>query len=450
MTLLSEASTDAFPVEGGTPPDAPGSDHPRPAADAEDLAACYGRVRPASVAFCDPLGPEDLVVQSMADVSPTKWHLAHTSWFFETFLLKDPRSPVGYEDIDPIYGYLFNSYYVSVGDRHCRMKRGTISRPTVADVFAYRDHVDRHMRRLIRALGRDAGLARELGPLVEVGLHHEMQHQELMATDLKHVFASNPSYPVYAAAPPPAERAGPPRWAEFGGGVVRVGHEGEGFSYDNEGPRHRQFVEPFALAERPVTNGEWLAFVEDGGYARPELWLSAGWATVRADPANWAAPLYWEKVDGKWQQFTMSGMRPLDLHEPVCHVSFYEADAYARWAGARLPSEFEWERACASSAAPANGAGDADRFHPRLRPGGGLRGMLGGVWEWTASQYRPYPGYRAPAGALGEYNGKFMADQFVLRGGSCATPPGHARPTYRNFFPAAARWQYSGVRLARD
>lgn len=450
MTLLSESRTDAFPVEGGCPPD--GDADPSPARlDADDLLARFARVRSASRSFCEGLAPEDFVVQTIEDVSPTKWHLAHTSWFFETFLLKHEDSPVDYAEIDPLYAYLFNSYYVSVGDRHCRMKRGTISRPTTAEVFGYRDHVDRHMTLLLKAMKGSADLANALAPLVEVGLNHEQQHQELMATDLKHVFASNPLYPKYVENAPPIEDPGPMRWLRFGEGVREIGHDGDGFAYDNESPRHRVFLEPFELASRPVTNGEWQQFIDDGGYERPEFWLSAAWATLQADRANWSAPLYWDKADGEgWRQFTMSGMRAIDPHEPVHHVSYYEADAFARWSGHRLPSEFEWETACVEAEhAPANLA-DTGHFHPRLTRSDGLTGMIGGVWEWTGSQYTAYPGYRPPAGALGEYNGKFMCNQFVLRGGSCATPPGHVRPTYRNFFAPDSRWQYTGLRLARS
>jgi len=415
-----------------------------PAADA--LAARYDEVRAFTERLCEGLAAEDYVVQSMPDVSPTKWHLAHTSWFFETFVLRPHLAD--YRPIEERYAFLFNSYYVHAGERHCRAQRGYISRPTVAEVYEYRRHVDEAMRELLA--GADEERMQVLEPLITIGLHHEQQHQELMVTDIKHVFSVNPLRPVYRPASPAASPdPGPMGWVTFPGGVEWIGHDGEGFAYDNEGPRHRVFLEPFALADRLVTNGEYLEFMADGGYSRPELWLSLGWAT--AQEQGWTEPFYWEKRDGEWWLFTLSGMRPVDPAEPVCHLSYFEADAYARWADARLPTEEEWEVAAGSASAVGNFAEDR-HFHPRPAAprGEGLRQIFGDVWEWTRSQYTPYPGYQPPPGALGEYNGKFMCNQFVLRGGSGATSATHIRRTYRNFFPPDATWQFTGVRLARD
>jgi ergothioneine biosynthesis protein EgtB len=411
------------------------------------LARAYQQVRAFTERLCQGLAVEDYVVQSMPDVSPTKWHLAHTSWFFETFVLQ-PHLP-GYEPLDPAYAYLFNSYYVQAGERHCRAQRGYLSRPTVEEVYAYRRHVDEHMDELLDTA--DEAKLFALHPLVEIGLNHEQQHQELLITDIKHVFSVNPLRPAYRESAGSDAREAPPlRWVDFPEGVYWIGHEGESFAFDNEGPRHREFLEPFQLASRLVTNGEYLAFMEDGGYQRPELWLSMGWATAQEN--EWTEPFYWEKRDGRWWTYTLAGMREVDPSEPVAHLSYFEADAYARWAGARLPTEAEWEVAAASVPMEGNFA-ESGRFHPRIAPEGGpgeLTQMYGDVWEWTRSQYSPYPGYRPVEGALGEYNGKFMANQFVLRGGSCATSRTHIRPTYRNFFPPDACWQFSGVRLARD
>ncbi len=412
----------------------------------------YRRVRAFTESLTTGLAPEDQVVQSMEDVSPTKWHLAHTSWFWETFVLEPHLN--GYEPRDPRYAFLFNSYYVQAGERHCRAQRGYISRPGVAEVLAYRRHVDDGMLRLLEAEGE--GLSEDLRYLVELGLNHEQQHQELILTDIKHVFSVNPLRPAYrggsAGSLSGSAHPEPVAWVEFPGGVEWVGAPGDGgFVYDNEEPRHRRFLEPFALAHRLVTCGEYLEFMEDGGYDRPELWLSAGWATSRE--RGWTEPFYWERKDDRWVVFTLAGSREVDAAEPVCHLSYFEADAYARWAGARLPSEFEWEVAARTVPVTGNLA-DAGRFHPQ--PAGGasgpptLRQMYGDVWEWTRSQYEAYPGYRPAAGAVGEYNGKFMCNQFVLRGGSCATSRSHIRAGYRNFFPPDACWQFTGVRLARD
>ncbi len=417
------------------------------------MAKHYDEVRGQTETLCDPLEIEDYVVSSMADVSPTKWHLAHTSWFFETFVLA-AHEP-SYRSPDTRYAYLFNSYYVQAGERHCRAKRGLVTRPTVDEVFAYRAYVDEAMRRLIARIADDA--EHPAAALIALGLHHEQQHQELLLTDIKHVFWTNPLRPTYRASPPESARvAAQLAWVEVGEGVYEIGHTGEGFAYDNEGPRHRVFLEPFRLASRLVTNGEFLAFVDDGGYTRPELWLSAGLATVH--DRRWEAPLYWERdADGRWTAFTLGGTRALEgaaLAEPVTHVSYYEADAFARWAaaqweGARLPTEFEWE-ATARVAPVAGRFVDAGRFHPGAAAGvGGLEQLYGDAWQWTQSAYVGYPNYRPAPGAIGEYNGKWMADQWVLRGASCATPASHARLTYRNFFPSDARWQFTGIRLAR-
>jgi len=412
------------------------------------LATRYQRVRDFTAALCAPLAVEDTVIQSMPDVSPTKWHLAHTSWFFETFML---TSQQGYRPFHPRFGYLFNSYYQAVGERHARPQRGLLSRPTLEEVYDYRAHVDAAVLSLLRERGND--LPADLADIVELGLQHEQQHQELILTDIKHVFASNPLRPAYSAvspAPPVSSAAnGGLSWQSYSEGLYAVGHDGEGFAFDNEAPRHRVFLGAFRIATRAVTSGEYRAFLEDGGYRRPELWLSDGWNAVRE--RGWEAPLYWERAGTGWRQMTLAGMRDVDPAEPVCHVSYYEADAFARWAGARLPTEAEWEVAAAAAPAAGNFAEEA-RFHPRPAAGdpAALRQLFGDVWEWTGSAYLPYPGYRPWKGALGEYNGKFMSGQMVLRGGSCATPRSHVRATYRNFFPPDARWQFSGLRLARD
>ncbi len=417
-----------------------------PSLESPSLFERYSAVRAFSEYLCEPLVTEDFVVQSMPDVSPTKWHLAHTSWFFETFVLQ-PHAP-WYRPLDEAYSFLFNSYYVQAGPRHAREQRGYISRPTVEEIFDYRRHVDAAMGRLF---GEESTADSALESLVTLGLHHEQQHQELILTDIKHVLSVNPLRPAYRSRPEAATApAEPLRWVEYSGGVHPIGHEGGGFAYDNEGPRHRVFLEPFQLADRPVTNGEYLEFIEDGGYSRPELWLSLGWAAVEA--GGWQSPFYWERRDDEWWSYTLAGMRPLDPAEPACHITYFEATAYAQWADARLPTEFEWEVAAGASPLEGNFA-DSGRFHPapaEPSSAGGLRQIFGDVWEWTSSHYSPYPGFRPAPGAVGEYNGKFMSNQFVLRGGSCVTPPGHIRATYRNFFPADAAWQFSGLRLARS
>jgi ergothioneine biosynthesis protein EgtB len=411
---------------------------------APSLADRFAAVRRQTEALCEPLETEDYVVSSMPDVSPTKWHLAHTSWFFETFVLAqfDER----YVSPNPKYAFLFNSYYVQAGERHCRAQRGLVTRPTVGEVFAYRAYVDAAMRTLIEQIAGD--VEHPAHAVIELGLHHEQQHQELMLTDIKHVFWTNPMRPAYAPRPRGENsEARPMEWRTVPAGIYRVGHSGAGFAFDNESPSHRVFTDDFRIATRLVTNGDYLAFIEDRGYHRPELWLSNGWAKVRE--ANWEAPLYWERTPDGWTEFTLGGANALNHTDPVCHVSHYEADAFARWAGARLPTEPEWE--IAARGEPVEGPFvEARNFHPAPARGGGLEQLYGDVWQWTQSAYLAYPGYAPAAGAIGEYNGKWMSDQWVLRGASCATPRSHARVTYRNFFPSDARWQFMGLRLAAN
>jgi ergothioneine biosynthesis protein EgtB len=388
----------------------------------------------------------------MAEVSPTKWHLAHTTWFFETFIVK--KWVTGYSPAVPEYAYLFNSYYNAAGDMHRRDLRGLISRPTVDETKRYRTSIDSHIDNLLA--DADEKKLAELEPLITLGIHHEQQHQELLITDIKHVFAQNPLHPVYRERkidPPETDKidVAPVDFIEFDEAIVEIGHDGSGFSYDNEGPRHRALVPAFSLANRLVTNAEYLEFMEDNGYARAEFWLSLGWTTLNEQ--RWSAPLYWEKRDGEWWNFTLSGFRPVDESEPVTHISYFEADAFANWADARLPTEFEWERAAAKIDIEGNFV-ESERFHPkRFTPppqNPDLQQMFGDAWEWTRSAYSPYPGYHAARGALGEYNGKFMCNQYVLRGGSCATSRAHIRKTYRNFFQPDKRWQFTGIRLSRD
>jgi ergothioneine biosynthesis protein EgtB len=412
------------------------------------ILARFHEVRNFSAKLAENLAPEDCVVQSMPEVSPTKWHLAHTTWFFETFILKKYVS--GYRDAVPEYAFLFNSYYNAAGAMHRRDLRGLISRPTVEQTKKYRTSVDADIDELVA--NADEKLFRELEPLVTLGIHHEQQHQELLITDIKHVFAQNPLFPTFRARKIDnnASPAGT-KFVEFDEATIDIGHDGNGFCYDNELPRHRALVLPFALANRLVTNGEYLEFINDNGYARSEFWLSLGWQTVNEQ--SWRAPLYWLERDGEWWNFTLSGLRKVDPNEPVTHLSYFEADAYANWAGARLPTEFEWERAAAKIDIDGNFV-ESERFHPaalsELPRDGKLAQMFGDVWEWTRSSYSPYPGYRAEPGALGEYNGKFMCNQYVLRGGSCATSRTHIRKSYRNFFQPDKRWQFTGLRLARD
>jgi ergothioneine biosynthesis protein EgtB len=395
-----------------------------------DPSRFFRETRALSVKISQPLSAEDQCVQSMPDASPMKWHLAHTTWFFERMLLADEP---GYEQFNPRYDEIFNSYYLGLGTPFTRANRGLLTRPTLDDVLAYRVHVDRAMEKLFaREDKRD---------LIELGLNHEQQHQELMLTDIKHVFSCNPLLPAYhASAPSALEDTAKLEWIGHAGGIVSVGHDGRGFAFDNEGPRHEALLRPFRLAARLVSCGEYRAFIDDGGYRRPEFWLSDGWALAQRE--NWQAPLYWL---GKDRIFTLQGERPINPGEPVCHVSFFEAAAYAAWAGKRLPTEFEWE-AVAGDAPISGNFLDPSVLHPRS----GTGRMFGDVWAWTRSSYDPYPGYRPFEGMASEYNGKFMVGQLVLRGGSCATPPGHLRASYRNFFPPSARWQFSGIRLAED
>jgi ergothioneine biosynthesis protein EgtB len=417
---------------------------PHEASERSSHARRYADIRGQTEALAAPLSPEDCALQSMPDASPVKWHLAHTTWFFETFVLAPQAN--AYEVFDPQFRVLFNSYYHGVGERHPRPERGLVSRPDLATVHAYRAHVDHAMRAL---LARD--LTPESASLIELGMHHEQQHQELILTDLKHLFSRNPLRPAYEARWPllPVKPAAL-TWHRYAPGLTTIGHRGDGFAFDNESPAHQVFVAPFEIASRPVTHGEFAAFIADGGYRRPELWLSLGFDVVQAQ--RWSAPLYWEDRDGRWWTFTLRGMAEIDPHAPVCHVSYFEADAYARWAGARLPTEFEWEVAAREASIDGNFV-DSGVLHPLPSAGssgGSPQQLYGDVWEWTSSSYGPYPGFRVAEGAVGEYNGKFMCSQYVLRGGSCATPASHIRATYRNFFPPEARWQFSGIRLARD
>lgn len=418
------------------------------AADAHEALAAYEALRAMSLSLAAPLTDEDWMLQSMPDASPVKWNLAHVSWFFETFLLK-PHLP-GYEEFHPQFNYLFNSYYNLVGRMYPRPERGLLSRPTAREVRKYRDHVDAAMHRLLETATEQTLCA--VIPLVALGVAHEQQHQELLLTDLKHGMHQNPLRPVvYEArersdtAPGLAPAQG---WVRFEGGLQSFGAESGVFAFDNEGPRHQSWIAPFMLAARPVTNTEFLEFIADGGYLRPELWLADGWARVSAERLR--APLYWRESNGEWLCYTLSGERPLDLAAPVAHISYYEAAAYAEWTGYRLPTEHEWEHASAGVPVEGRFLTAAGFDEPRAAQGEGLLQMFGDVWEWTASPYVAYPGYRTPEGAIGEYNGKFMSSQMVLRGGSCATPEGHIRRTYRNFFPPHARWQFAGLRLARD
>jgi ergothioneine biosynthesis protein EgtB len=397
-------------------------------AEHHDPAARYAAVRAQTEALAAPLSAEDCALQSMPDASPVKWHLGHTAWFFETFVL-------GGKPWKEEFRILFNSYYVGVGERHPRPERGLLSRPSLEEVRAYRRNVDERMQALFRSAAW-----RERAALIELGLNHEQQHQELILTDVKHLFSRNPLLPSYGKdVDLKSNTASPAGWRSFPAGVREIGHAGPGFAFDNETPRHRVFADEFEIAERLVTNAEYRTFIDDGGYRRPELWLSEGWELCRAQ--GWAAPLYWS--DG--MEFTLHGLRAIDPAVPVAHVSYFEADAYARWAAARLPTEAEWEIAARQRALDGNFLESG-----RLHPAAGSASLFGDAWQWTASAYAPYPGFRAASGAVGEYNGKFMVNQYVLRGGSCATPASHVRSSYRNFFPAAARWQFSGIRLARN
>lgn len=414
---------------------------------ASSLASHYTAVRHQTHTLTANLSAEDMMVQSCPEASPAKWHLAHTSWFFETFILSSHLP--SYKPFHPRFRDLFNSYYNAVGQQPEKALRNTFSRPGLEEIRKYRAHIDEHMLNLLQS----GTISSDVRKLVVLGLNHEQQHQELLVTDIKHGLWSNPLHPAYqpANAAPSAEAPPPQRPQLYAEGLYEIGADGESFYFDNEGSRHRVFLRPFRFAMRLATCGEYLSFIEDNGYSRPQLWLSDGWTAVKEN--RWRAPLYWEKSDGQWQQYTCSGLRRVEESEPVCHVSFYEADAFARWAGARLPTEFEWEVAAGSASVEGNLLEDG-KFHPVAAPVVQRENqplqLFGDVWEWTASAYLPYPGYKPASGALGEYNGKFMSGQMVLRGGSCVTPSSHIRATYRNFFPPETRWQFSGIRLADD
>lgn len=409
-------------------------------ADRAEIIARYSAVRASTEKLCAPLQTEDYVVQPMTDVSPPRWHIAHVTWFFEQFVLA--KFVADYQPFHPQYGFLFNSYYNLVGERTERPKRGFLTRPTVKEIYTFRHEIDSRVHRLLETCD-DATLA-ELLPILEVGLNHEQQHQELLITDIKYILFQAPLYPAYLPVDDfSASEDGPSKgWSSFDGGVFEVGHNGAGFAFDNELPKHEQLLRPFRLAADLVSNAQYLEFIQDGGYARPEFWLSDGWDL--ASQQSWKAPLYWLQHEDAWQTHTLYGLRELNPNEPVTHVSYYEADAFARWAGKRLPTEFEWEHAVEKRVQK-----DVESLHPQYRRSDGLC-SIGQTWEWTQSSYLPYPGYRPPAGAIGEYNGKFMVNQMVLRGGSVATPAGHSRPTYRNFWHCDKRWQFTGIRLAED
>jgi ergothioneine biosynthesis protein EgtB len=411
-----------------------------------DLISHFKRIRSFTEKLCAPLETEDYVIQTIPDVSPTKWHLGHTSWFFEAFFLKNVYTD--YKSINPLYDYLFNSYYVQIGERWLRSHRGLLSRPTVKDVYNYRKVVNENVLNFLETA--DEETYTKFAPIIELGLHHEQQHQELLLTDIKHVLSINPLNPVYSdriieQIATESKR----KWIEIPEGIFETGAEGNSFCYDNETPRHKQYLKPFSLAKRLVTNSGYIDFIENGGYENTPLWLSDGWATVEKE--GWKAPLYWERKNGEWWNFTLNGFRKVNPAEPVTHISYYEADAYATWQGLRLPTEVEWEIASSGIEYKGNFVENLN-FHPAVLQinGGGLEQMYGDVWEWTRSSYSAYPGYKPLPGALGEYNGKFMSGQMVLRGGSCATSQSHIRNTYRNFFPPHSRWQFMGLRLAKD
>jgi len=407
------------------------------------LAEFYRSTRARTMQLVEPLSAEDCQVQSMPDVSPTKWHLAHTTWFFETFILEAVLP-----DFTPFhrrYRVLFNSYYNAVGEQHARPQRGLLSRPPLDEIFRYRAHVDALMEELIASRDDE-----EIARLVEIGIHHEEQHQELLLMDIKHVLAMNPLRPAYRDDLLQVRHESLPiEWQHSDERIVEIGHEGKDFCYDNEKPRHRSLIPQHSIANRCVSSGEYLEFINDDGYARHEFWLSEGWDWVQTESIE--APMYWKRQSKRWVETTLGGSRPVDASAPVVHVSYFEADAYARWAGDRLPTEQEWEAAASAATTRAVNDLQSDVLHPHApRDGGGMQQMMGDVWEWTQSSYAPYPGYRTPDGAIGEYNGKFMCNQYVLRGGSCITPRGHVRSSYRNFFPTHSRWMFSGFRLARD
>jgi len=406
----------------------------------------YQNIRAASLSLVEGLSDADATVQSMPDASPAKWHLAHTTWFFEAVVLQPHLE--GYENFDDAFHFLFNSYYEALGPRHLRPRRGMLTRPSLDRVRAYRAHVDEAMERML-ARGSTSD---EISELIELGLNHEQQHQELLLTDLLHLFAQNPLNPEYRS-PVPLPLTNTPSleqtWTHFDGGIYQVGHDGDGFSFDCEGPFHDTLLLPFELANRPVSIGEWISFIDDGGYQQPMLWLSDGWASVQNN--GWTAPLYWEKRGDQWWGMTLRGIQPVNVDAPVCHISYFEADAYARWAGCRLATEFEWETATTKLDVAGQFANNGlYRPLPSTNQDHCLTQMFGDVWEWTSSPYISYPGFEPIPGVASEYNGKFMSGQFVLKGGSCVTPPGHVRATYRNFFYPHQRWQFSGLRLARN
>lgn len=412
------------------------------------LADRLFEARGLSLKLAGPLSEEDMVVQAMPDASPTKWHLGHVTWFYERFILEQELA--GYRVFDPAFNYCFNSYYETQGARHPRQLRGLLTRPPMKQVLAYRRHVDEALHELVHKGGLDRS---HVAHLIEVGINHEQQHQELLLTDILALFAANPLRPAYRKQGGPCPAAQTDRsmgWIAFNGGLQEIGHNGEGYAWDNELPRHTAYVPPFRLADRLITNGEWLEFMSDGGYETPAHWLADGWGTLTRE--EWRAPLYWEERDGTWHAMTLNGFQPVEPASPVAHVSYYEVDAYARWAGKRLPTEFEWEVAAADLEVTGNllSSGALQTTPTGERSTGRLRQMFGDVWEWTQSAYQAYPGYRPNPGALGEYNGKFMVSQQVLRGASCATPAGHSRRTYRNFFYPMQRWQFVGLRLAED
>ncbi len=394
------------------------------------LLQSYTRVRQFSEQLCETLTAEDACIQSMPDVSPSKWHLAHTTWFFEQFILAESRK--GYQPFHPQYAFLFNSYYISKGERHARPERGLLSRPTLQEIRQYRHAID---QQLLEWLSEPEALTDEIAGLITLGLNHEQQHQELLLMDIKHVFSCNPLLPAFSDQPLLPTEPVEPTWQEHPGGLIDIGHTDKGFAFDNEQPRHKVWLEPFALANQLVSNSDWLTFIKDGGYETASLWLSEGWDWCQQQTHK--APLYWQKRDGQWMEFTLHGLQPLDPHRPVCHINYYEAAAYAEWSGARLPREAEWEVLAEHNSC----------LHT-LHPNG--HDFFGQLWQWTASPYQAYPGFKALPGSLGEYNGKFMASQMVLRGSACITPPGHERLTYRNFFYPHQRWQFAGLRLARD
>ena len=405
------------------------------------LSLSFNKIRSQTKLLAGRLSAEDQCVQSMPNASPTKWHLAHTTWFFETFILKNNSKE--YREYNADFNFLFNSYYEQIGERHARDSRGVLTRPSVKEVVNYRDYVDSEMKKYL-----ERGLKEDELELVTLGLHHEQQHQELILTDVKHLLSCNPTNPAYFNSACRGDTAFfDLDWIQLDGGLIDLGSDGGEFIFDCEGPSHKHWLEPYHLASRPITNGEYIEFINDGGYKRPELWLSDGWAAVKK--LNWQSPLYWKNIDRTWSSFTLSGLEPIKYEAPVCHVSHFEADAYARWAGCRLPTEAEWENAAKAIKIEGNFV-ESEAYDPLPTSATGLSQLYGDVWEWTTSPYVPYPGFKTAEGAVGEYNGKFMSGQMVLRGGSCVTPQNHIRCTYRNFFYPQDRWQFSGFRLAKN